>query len=252
MMDLRAHLHRTGRRLADLAFPPLCPVCTKRIAEPGSLCAACWGDISWIERPFCHHLGTPFAFDMGPDALSASAIADPQPFDRCRSACLYGKTSARLVHALKYKDRLETATVMAGPMARIGRDILRDADLLVPVPLHARRLWSRRYNQAALLADALSKRSGLAWDPKLLARIRATGQQVGLARKDRAANVRGAFRVPANRTAELARKHVVLIDDVITSGATIAACARALKRGGAARLDVLTFARVVGESEGYI
>ena len=151
----------------------------------------------------------------------------------------------KLVHSFKYGDRLDLAPMMGQWMARAGRELLKDADALLPVPLHWRRLWARRFNQSAALAKAIS---GLAGVPVLhgaLKRVRATPQQVGLSKTERADNVQGAFRVPTEEKAQVAGRRLILVDDVLTSGATVDTCARALLRAGAAHVDVLVFARVV-------
>ena len=155
-------------------------------------------------------------------------------------------TMAReLVHRLKYGDRLDLAPMMGGWMARAGRELTAGADALVPVPLHWRRLWARRFNQSAALAHAVSSLSGVPVLLDTLKRVRATPQQVGLDKSERAANVQGAFRVAPDKKAEVAGRRLILVDDVLTSGATVDTCARALLRAGAAQVDVLVFARVV-------
>jgi predicted amidophosphoribosyltransferase len=153
-----------------------------------------------IERPYCARLGTPFAYELGEGALSAEAIAEPPPFDRCRAVAVFDDMSRRLVHGLKYRDRLELARWMGGWMARAGAELVREADVVVPVPLHHRRLWSRRYNPSALLAQHVAGRGGRTCAPQALARIRPTPQQVGLTANERDLNVRGAFRVPLSRS----------------------------------------------------
>ena len=174
------------------------------------------------------------------------AIANPPAFARARAARVpYDDIASALVHALKYGDRLDLAPTMGRWMARAGRELTDDADALVPVPLHWRRLWTRRFNQAAALARAIAKSSRVPVLDDALKRLRATPQQVGLKRAERATNVQGAFQVPDERSAAVAGRRLVLIDDVLTSGATADACARALLRAGAARVDVLVFARVV-------
>lgn len=239
---------RLARRLVDLALPPACVVCHAPVADFGALCAGCWSSLRFIERPFCERLGTPFAFDIGPGALSAEAIADPPPYDRARAAVIYNDGAKRLVHALKYRDRLEMAETMARMMTRAGRDLLADADLLVPVPLHRVRLWSRRFNQSALLAARIGGAARVAVDPFALVRTRATARQVGLDAAARAKNVAGAFRVPDAALAAVAGRRIVLVDDVLTSGATVAAAVKALKKAKPARIDVLVFARVVNRT----
>ena len=173
------------------------------------------------------------------------AIANPPAYDRARAAVRYDDVARTLVHALKYQDRTDLAPAMGRWMARAGAELLADADMLIPVPLHWRRGFGRRYNQSALLARAIARQSGVALKGELLCRVRATEQQVGLSRTQRASNVQGAFQVSVDRRGDVAGRRVVLVDDVLTSGATVDACARALLRAKAAHVDVLVFARVV-------
>lgn len=248
-------LRRLARRAIDLALPPLCMACRAAVEEPGCLCARCWSRVGFIERPFCDRLGTPLPHEFdaadGP-AVSSAALADPPAYGRARAVAAFGEVSRDLVHALKYSDRLDVAAPLARMMARAGADILADADALVPVPLHALRLWRRRFNQSAALAQGIGRASGVSVRAGWLARRRATVPQVGLDRESRARNVAGAFAVPEAARGELAGRRVVLVDDVLTTGATIDACAKALARAGAARVDVLVFARVVDGQAGPI
>lgn len=238
---------RAGRVALDLVFPPSCLACRRAVAATDALCPACWGAIRFVERPFCERLGTPFPLDLGAEGLlSPDAIANPPVYARARCVCQFDDGPARqLVHRLKYGDRLELAKAMGAWMARAGDEILVEADLLVPVPLHRTRLARRRFNQSALLARAISARCGTPVDLDSLGRDKATPSQVGLTRTQRALNVQGAFRVAPERRLAVEGKAVVLVDDVLTSGATINAASRALLRGGARRVDVLVFARVV-------
>ena len=235
-----------GRAALDLVYPPTCLACRTATAETEALCARCWGDMRFIERPFCERLGTPFEQDLGAGLLSPQAIADPPVFARARAVARFEDGPARrLVHRLKYSDRGELARPLGRWMARAGADILDGADALAPVPLHPLRLWTRRFNQAAALAAAVGRETGIACDPFLIARVKATRSQVGLSRVQRADNVQGAFRAPSGVEARLKDRRIVLVDDVLTSGSTANAAARALLRGGAAQVDVLVFARVV-------
>ena len=227
-----------------VALPPLCPGCRDLVAGNG-LCPTCWSKLSFISPPYCPRLGIPFAYDPGPGILSMQAIADPPAYQRARAAVRYDDIARKLVHAFKYGDRLDLAPLMGSWMARAGTELLREADLLLPVPLHWRRLWSRRFNQSGALAQAISRTSSVPVAHMPLRRVKATAQQVGLSRKDRAANMQGAFKVAPAARAEIAGRRLIVIDDVLTSGATADACARALLRGGAAQVDVLVFARVV-------
>jgi len=233
------------RLVVDFALPPLCPACREPVGDAGGLCAACWSRLSPIERPFCERLGIPFAYDPGPGILSMQAIADPPSYARARAAVRYDDVARTMVHALKYGDRLDLAPAMGRWMARAGGELLADADVIVPVPLHWRRLWARRFNQSAALVNVISRQSGLPANFEVLKRVKATPQQVGLSKSERAQNVQGAFRVPPDRKADIARRRVVLVDDVLTSGATAEACARTLLRAGARQVDLLVFARVV-------
>jgi ComF family protein len=233
----------TGRTL-NVALPPLCPACRGLVGENG-LCADCWGKLSFIAPPYCERLGIPFAYDPGPGVLSMQAIADPPAYRRARAAVRYDDIARTLVHALKYGDRIELALLMGRWIARAGQDLLSNTDALVPVPLHWRRLWMRRFNQSMLLAEAISHTSGVPIAEAALKRVKATVQQIGLSKSERAQNVQGAFRVPPESKATIKGRRLILVDDVLTSGATSEACARALLRAGAANVDVLVFARVV-------
>lgn len=241
----RGGLGRAARAVLGVVYPPTCIGCGGATGEPHTLCPRCWTGIAFIERPFCERLGTPFPVDLGIPLLSPAAIADPPVFERARAAARYDAGARRLVHRLKYGDRLELARALGHMMARAGAELLADAEVLVPVPLHRRRLWWRRFNQAMELARAVSKKSGVPCDPFLLARVKPTKSQVGLSKAQRGENLQGAFRVPAEARARLAGRRVLLVDDVLTTGATANAASRALLRGGAARVDVLAFARVV-------
>jgi ComF family protein len=231
------------RAALDLALPPLCAACREPVEGKG-LCPSCWSKLSFITRPYCERLGIPFVYDPGPGILSMEAIAAPPAYNRARAAVRFDEVSRALVHALKYGDRLDLAPMMGRWIAGAGRELLAEADALVPVPLHWRRLWARRFNQSATLAATVSKESGVPVATGALKRVRATAQQVGLSRTERAANIQGAFRVPEESKAAVAGRRLVLVDDVLTSGATVEGCARALLRAGAANVDVLIFARV--------
>jgi ComF family protein len=244
-------LRAIARRSLDVALPRLCPVCRDLVADSG-LCPSCWSKLAFIAPPYCPRLGIPFVYDPGPGILSMQAIADPPSYQRARAAVRYDDTARALVHAFKYGDRFDLAPMLGNWMARAGHELLDGADALMPVPLHWTRLWTRRFNQSAALAGAISKISGVPVAHEQLARVKATAQQVGLSRKDRASNVQGAFRVPPAAKAEVAGRRLVLVDDVLTSGATSDACARALLRAGAAEVDVLVFARVVDPAKGPI
>lgn len=238
-------LRDMARALADIVYPPSCLTCHSAIAEPRALCAQCWGRLRLIERPYCERLGTPFSVDIGPGILSPAAIADPPVYERARAVARYDDVARGLAHRLKYGDRLDLASTLGGWMARAGAELLREADLIVPVPLHRRRLWARRFNQSAILAEAVGRVAGKRVDPFALTRLRHTRPQVGLSRAERQSNLSGAFLVPDEVKARLVGLRILLVDDVLTTGATVEFAARALLRGGAKAVDVLVFARVV-------
>src|SRR6202453_2019702 len=235
---------RAGSAALDTLYPPVCLACRTATSEAGALCWRCWRAMRFIERPFCDRLGTPFEHDLGEGLLSPQAVTDPPVFQRARAVARFEDGPARrLVHRLKYSDRGELAAPMAAWMARAGADILAEADAITPVPLHARRLWTRRFNQAAALGREIARRAGKPFEPELLRRIKATRSQVGLSREQRLQNMQGAFRAPP--AAPVRGRRIALVDDVLTSGATANAAARALLRAGATQVDLIVFARVV-------
>ena len=245
---LRQALRRAAAAGLGFVYPPTCPGCGAATAEPHALCPGCWSGLRLIERPFCERLGTPFALDLGTGPLlSPRAIAEPPVYGRARAVALYDGTARDLVHRLKYGDRLDLSRTMARMMTSSGRELLDEIDVIVPVPLHPFRLWRRRFNQAALLARTIGRLSEKPCDVRALARVRATRPQVGLTRHQRALNLQGAFRVPPAARPRIAGRRILLVDDVTTTGATGNAAARALLRGGAASVDLLTFATVSGE-----
>jgi len=190
-------------------------------------------------------LGIPLPYETGEPLLSAAAIADPLFYDRARAATRYSDTMRELIHGFKYRDRHEGLPLFARWLAKAGAELLADADLIVPVPLYPSRLWWRRFNQSAMLALAVGRLTGIPVDCAVLKRVRRTASQVGLTAEQRRRNVRGAFKVDKAHAASVRGKKLVVVDDVITTGATAEACARALKRVKAARVDVLVLARAV-------
>ncbi len=235
------------RRAIDALLPPRCPCCNAIVSGEAGLCGACWTAVDFIAPPICSRLGTPFPYDPGGPAESPAAIAHPPDYDRARAVARYTGPARVLVHALKFRDRLEAADLMASWMLRAGAELIAGTDVVVPVPLHRRRLFSRRFNQSAMLAERIVRSAGLSYLPVGLVRSKPTRQQVGLSMRERRRNVSGAFRVPPEEVAKLKDRRVLLVDDVLTTGATVNACARACRRAGAASVDVLVFARVVGD-----
>ncbi|WP_293795342.1 ComF family protein [uncultured Bosea sp.] len=233
------------RGLVGIVYPPTCIACRAATGEAQALCSACWRGIGFIERPYCERLGTPFPVDLGAGLLSPAAIADPPVFARARAVCRFDGTARELVHRLKYGDRVELSLTLGRMMAQAGRELAADADLVLPIPLHRTRLWRRRFNQAAALAQVIARETGLPLAAATLARIRRTRRQVGLTRAQRAENLQGAFHVSAAARSLVEGRRILLVDDVLTTGATVNAASRALLRAGATAVDVLTFARVV-------
>ena len=241
MSVCRGAWRHAARIALDIALPTLCVACREPVHGDG-VCADCWAKLSFIAPPFCPRLGIPFVYDPGPGLLSMEAISDPPAYERARAAVRYDDVARTLVHALKYQDRTDLAPAMGRWMARAGRELIGEADALIPVPLHWRRGWSRRYGA---LARVIEQQTGAKVVSEALRRVRPTQQQIGLSRAQRASNVQGAFKVAPDRQSEIQGRRVVLIDDVLTSGATVDACARALLRAKAASVDVVVFARVV-------
>ena len=235
-----------GRAGLNLLYPPSCLACHGAASAPDTLCAACWRQVRFIERPWCERLGTPFARDLGPGLLSPEAMADPPVWARARAVASFDEGPVRqLVYRLKYYDRMELARPLGRWMARVGVELLEEADLLVPIPLHRMRLANRRFNQSMSLARAISQVCGVPVEAFALERAKRSQPQVGLSRIQRAANVQGAFRAPEEKRRLIAGRRIVLVDDVLTSGATSNAAARVLLRAGAAQVDLLVFARVI-------
>jgi len=229
----------------DLVYPPACAGCGVLTGSKASLCPKCWSRLAFIERPYCEVLGTPFSHDLGPGILSADAIANPPPFDRLRSVALYDDLARVLVQSLKYRDRTDLAPMMAGWMLRAGDGTVEAADLIVPVPLHRFRLVWRKFNQAAELSRALAAASGTPVLFDVVRRTKRTRRQIGLGPRAREENVRGAFSITQEGREKLFGRRVVLVDDVYTTGATVSAVTRTLKRAGVANVTVLTFARAL-------
>lgn len=228
-----------------------------------ALCGACWAKVHFIDQPYCAMTGHPFSYDLGPGIISADAIANPPPYLTARSAVVFDDLSKRLIHRLKYHDRSDLAPLIAKWMIRAGSDLIKQADCLVPLPLHRWRLMARKYNQSAELSRAMLRHlraappsdqsqvpkrgMSLTYLPHILYRRKNTRPQIGLAAKAREDNVAGAFHVPLEKREHILGQHVLLVDDVLTTGATVNAATRALLRAGAENVSVLTFARVVPE-----
>ncbi|MDB5679802.1 ComF family protein [Sphingomonas bacterium] len=228
-----------------LALPPRCPGCGAVVRGDHRFCVDCWGSLDFLGPPWCATCCLPFAIDRGPDAQCGACLEKPPRHAGARAAVAYGPVARTLALRLKYGGRLAFATTAARLMARHLPD---DADLLVPVPLHRWRLWGRGFNQAALIAAALARTSGVAHDSLVLRRTRRTPALKGMNPRQRRQAVRAVFAIEPERRDRLKDRHVALIDDVYTSGATADACTRALLKSGAAKVTVLCWARVVGDA----
>jgi ComF family protein len=238
------------RRLAaaalDLLLPPSCVLCFTPVDAPRLLCGECFAKLNVISKPWCGCCGTPFelAWHAVEGGLCQRCIDAPPPFERARAALNYDDGSRRLVLPFKHGDRTEFASVFVRLMAQAGTELLREADVIVPVPLHRRRLFVRRYNQAALLAQALSGMTGRVAVLDALARSCATDSLDGKSAAERWEEVANAFAVRPRRVHQIEGRRILLVDDVMTSGATTSACAESLLAAGADAVDVLVLARV--------
>jgi ComF family protein len=248
-VTLQSDLVRGLRGLSGLALnallPPRCLGCGTAVARTAALCASCWKGVQFLDPPLCALCGFPLEYDLGPEALCGACAREPPGFDRARAVMRYDEGSRRLVLGFKHADRTEGAAAYGAWLARAGAELAAEADVIAPVPLHWIRLFARRFNQAALLAQALGRETGLQVVPDLLQRRRHTPSQGRLSVTQRRQNVAGAFAVKDSHAALLRDRRVLLVDDVLTTGATAAACAGALRRGGARAVDVLVLARVV-------
>ena len=250
---LESSLRRAGRRFVDFLFPPLCISCRAHVSDPGALCGDCWQTIQFIDGPMCECCGLPFDLDPGGKMRCAALHAKPPSFDKARAVMRYDEKSRGRILALKHADRLDLVPAFGRWLDRGGRELVSETDIILPVPLHPRRLWSRRYNQSAELARALGRSAGKKVDVSALVRTRPTPSQGAMpSAQARRRNMRGAFKVTDGHKSAIAGRNILLVDDVLTTGATADACARALKRAGAAKVFVLALARVVRPLAGDI
>ena len=229
----------------DVVLPPSCLLCGASVGDSGALCPDCWNRVSFIGRPCCARCGLPFDIEAAPDAVCGDCARTPPAYDRARAAFRYEGAGRELILAFKMADRSWVAPRLAAWLHRAAAPLLPDADLVVPVPLHRWRLLARRFNQAAVLAGLMAREAEALAAPDLLVRTRRTPPQTRLSRPARQRNVRGAFAVRPSRAHLVAGRSVLLVDDVLTTGATVSACARALRKAGAVRIDVATLARAL-------
>jgi len=239
-------LKHIGRRALDFILPPVCLRCRALVSDPQSLCAKCWTELKFLAEPLCACCGLPFPHALGEGVRCASCMARTPAFDKARAALAYDDISRDLILPLKHADRLEASGVFGRWMANAAAELIADADTVVPVPLHWRRLAKRRYNQAAVLAYAIAKKHKLRVDTASLQRPRTSISQGEMpSARARLKNVARAFTVADAQQERIRSRRILLVDDVLTTGATLNACAKALKRAGAASVSAVTLARVV-------
>ncbi len=227
----------------DVVLPPRCLACGDMVAESGALCGDCWSDLTFLGDPCCLQCGYPFELDFGEPVRCGACLAKPPAYDRARAAFAYEDPIRSMVISLKHADRTDLVPGLARWLTRAAGPLIDDADLVTPVPLHPKRLRQRRFNQAAMLAQALSRSSGVPYASMLIRRRRDTRSQGHLSPEARRRNVEHAFRI--DEPDKVAGRRILLVDDVLTTGATLEACATNLKRAGAARVDAVTLARVI-------
>ncbi len=240
------NLKQTLSKTLDIILPPRCGITGDIVDVSGMLSPVPWKDIRFIAEPYCDTCGIPFDFVTEGEMICGSCIDNPPHFNKARSVMVYDDTSRRMILAFKHGDRLQLINGFNQWLLRAGRDILLDSDIILPVPLHRKRLWQRRYNQSAILAKSLAKSlPNIKYRPQLLSRTRSTPPQKGLTRKERQKNIAGAIRMHIQDKNLLSGKNICVIDDVYTSGATLNECAKILKKAGANNVYALTLARVL-------
>lgn len=249
-MTIRQKITQGLQQALDTVLPPRCIVTGDMVDRQGMLTPAAWRALNFIERPFCISCGIPFSYDRGDESNGAplhcaDCLDHPPPYSKARAALRYDEASRDLILGFKHADKTHAVLAFIPWMRRAGTEILGQTDLLIPVPLHSWRLLRRRYNQAALIARALSKETGLPHCPDMLVRTRATPSQGHLGAKERRRNVKKAFALNPVYVERIKGLNVTIIDDVLTTGATVSECARALKKAGAREVNVLTLARTV-------
>lgn len=244
--DKAQRRRRPSGGLASLIWPQRSLITNREVPGPGALEPELWAKLHFLSDPLCARCGTPFEIAVDVAQECGACLAHPPVYERARAALVYGDVSRDLVLGLKYQGRRDGLGVLAGWMASAGKELLAEADLIVPVPLHYFRLVRRGFNQSVWLGAALSRSSGVRLSVDALKRVKSTPIQGGLSADGRRRNVQGAFKVRRSRERLVKDQKILLVDDVLTTGATAEACTRALRRAGAACVDVITLARVAG------
>jgi ComF family protein len=227
---------RLGRQSVDIILPP---------QDPFKETESAWSGIKFLDAPWCAQCGLPFEYDMGEGALCGACVTNPPRYSTARAVMVYDDASRPLILSFKHGGKTQNLSRFAAQLRRVGREVLQKADFIIPVPLHKSRRIKRRYNQSVLLARALAKITDATFDPDILRRVKATPSQGGQSAAGRRRNVQGAFAVEDKAKTRLKDAHIILIDDVMTTGATVEACASRLFVTGAKRVDVLCLARVI-------
>lgn len=235
---------RRMQRALSLIYPDQCVLCEARVEERGGLCATCWRETPFLTGLVCETCGVSLPGSDSGQVLCDDCLSMPRPWESGRAALSYRDAGRRVVLALKHADRLDLVPACADWMVRAGRPVLTEGTVLVPIPSHWTRLLSRRYNQAAELCRAVSKLSGLPSVPDALIRTKRTPKQDGMTVEARFANMAGAVVANPKAIKRLQGCRICLIDDVMTSGATLSAATRALHDAGAERVCTLVLARV--------
>ena len=246
---MRDLIRRSLNGVLNGVSPPLCPGENVRVSRPGEVSGAVWRALQFIEDPFCSDCGAPYATPPVLGGFCRECPDAPIGVDSVRAAVVYNDMAHRLIVAFKHGDRTDLAPTIAGWVTRAASGVIDGETLIVPVPLHPKRLHMRRYNQSALIARHVAKSAGARWAPDLLVRRRHTPPQQSLSASQRRRNVAGAIAVRESRQSIVAGARIALVDDVLTTGATIGACAKALRRAGAAKLYAVVAARVVRDGK---
>ena len=227
------------KKLLDFVLPPVCPICKEPVCEKDTLCSRCFKSIHFVTNPCCSVCGRPFSFDVLGVRVCAKCLANPPLFKKALSVAVYDEMSKKLILPFKHGDQLDLVPLLSKMMALRGRSLIQNSNIIIPVPLHRLRLLKRKYNQSAVIAHRLARMFDKDYIPDGLKRIRYTPSQGKFSPEQRKKNVTNAFRI--NSHISVKEKAVLLVDDVLTTGATANECAKVLLKAGAKRVDLLTF-----------